>query len=236
MIEAIHISKYFRKTKALDDVSFSIRKGEIVSLMGANGAGKSTLFDILVTLDDAFEGEGYLMGMNIRTQQKEIRRQVGYVPGRFSLYNDLSVKENLTFFASVYGGTIDTVNKLCPALWESLQPFSKLRTGFLSGGMKQKLSVCCALVHAPSVLFLDEPTTGIDIPSRQDLWEALAQMKEQEMTVLVSTHYPDEAQKADRVMFIHRGVLYPHINHPQPDNTLEDIFIRHILTQQEKQL
>lgn len=235
MIEAIHISKHFGKTKALNDVSFSIRKGEIVSLMGANGAGKSTLFDILVTLDDTFEGEGYLMGMNIRTQQKEIRQHIGYVPGRFSLYNDLSVKENLAFFASVYGGSIETVNKLCPLLWDSLRTFSKLRTGFLSGGMKQKLSVCCALVHSPSILFLDEPTTGIDIPSRQDLWTSLAYMKEQGMTILASTHYPDEAQKADRIMFIHQGVLYPHINYPQSGNSLEDIFIHHILTQEEKQ-
>lgn len=232
MIEATHISKCFRKSKVLDDVNLSVGKGEIVCLMGSNGAGKSTLLDILATLDGSFDGEVRLMGLDSRKYQKEIRGKIGYVPGRFSLYEDLSVAENLSFFASVYGVSTRTINQQCPALWNDLQPFAGMRTQYLSGGMQQKLSVCCALVHEPLILLLDEPTTGIDIPSRKELWNELIYMKKQGMTVLVSTHYSDEARMADRILFLHHGVLYPAIDTEQGNIDPEAIFVNYLRTQQ----
>ena len=205
MIEAHHISKYFGNYHALKDLNFSVSKGEILGIMGANGAGKSTLFHILATLDDAFEGEIHIDGNDLRKNKKKIREKLGYVPGRFSLYTDLTVAENLSFFASAYGCDVNGIGNLCPELWKSLEPFSHQLTKNLSGGMKQKLAVCCALVHKPRLLLLDEPTTGIDPLSRHVLWQELKSLQSKGMTIIISTHYLEEAAIADRILFLHEG-------------------------------
>lgn len=203
MIEAHHISKRFGQTKALQDVSFSLPKGEILAIMGANGAGKSTLFDILATLDTRFEGELHILGLDARIGQRTIRQKMGYLPGRFSLYTDLTVQENLSFFASVYGESVSHVYG--NPIWEGLKPFADRPAGLLSGGMKQKLSLCCALVHQPEILFLDEPTTGIDPRSRHELWQALKRLQETGTTILASTHYLDELLYTNHILFLHNG-------------------------------
>jgi ABC-type multidrug transport system ATPase subunit len=205
MIEATHISRHFGRFEALKEISFFVPRGEILGIMGANGAGKSTLFNILVTLDDIFGGELRILGQDARTDQVSIRQKIGYVPGKFSLYGDLTVSENLSFFASVYGCRADSVYRNCSSLWKSLEPFSRLQARYLSGGMKQKLSVCCALVHSPEILFLDEPTTGIDPLSRHELWQELNHLKAGGTTILVSTHYLEEAFLTDRILLLHNG-------------------------------
>lgn len=205
MIRAGHISRTFGSFKALDDVSFSVGKGEIVALMGANGAGKSTLFDIISTVDPDFQGEAMVGGLSVRDNPDGIRACIGYVPGRFSLYHDLTVAENLEFFATAYGCRPDDIEAYSPHLWRGLKPFSDLRAGNLSGGMKQKLAICCAMVHNPSVLLLDEPTVGVDPVSRHDVWEELLMLKEKGTAILISTHYLDEAAVADRILFLHLG-------------------------------
>lgn len=205
MIEALHISKYFGNNQVLKDVNFSVARGEILSIMGANGAGKSSLFHILASLDDAFEGEIRIDGMNIQKNKRQIREKLGYVPGRFSLYTDLTVAENLSFFASAYGCDVNGINSICPELWQSLEPFSYQLTKNLSGGMKQKLAVCCALVHKPQLLLLDEPTTGIDPLSRHILWQELKSLQSKGTTIIISTHYLEEATIADRILFLHEG-------------------------------
>lgn len=205
MIEACHISKHFGALLVLSDLNFSVSEGEILGIMGANGAGKSTLFNILASLDDAFDGDIRICGMDLRKNKRYIREKTGYVPGRFSLYGDLTVAENLSFFASAYGCDVNDISRHCPVLWQSLEPFSRLQTRFLSGGMKQKLAVCCALVHAPQLLLLDEPTTGIDPLSRHMLWHELKSLQNRGTTILISTHYMEEAAIADRVLFMHDG-------------------------------
>ncbi|MDO5322004.1 MAG: ABC transporter ATP-binding protein [Bacteroidia bacterium] len=207
MISAENISRIFGAHRALDDVSFSIEDGQLVALMGANGAGKSTLFDILATLDRKFEGFAGIDGIDVRKNPVDIRKHIGYVPGRFSLYNDLTVAENLDFFASAYGVATGRVSEVCPGLWRGLEPFSASRAGTLSGGMKQKLSICCAIVHTPSTLLLDEPTVGVDPVSRREMWEELDALKRQGTTILISTHYLDEASLADKILFLHEGRL-----------------------------
>jgi len=205
MIEARAISKHFGNHQALKDVSFRVEDGEIVALMGANGAGKSTLFDILATIDPDFEGEAAVAGYDVRRRPVEARSLIGYVPGRFSLYGDLSVAENLAFFAEAYGCKACDIETLSPFLWSSLTAFRDYRADTLSGGMKQKLSICCALVHNPSVLLLDEPTVGVDPVSRYDMWKEIGELRKQGVSVLVSTHYLDEAGLADRILFLHQG-------------------------------
>lgn len=205
MIEVCHISKYFGKHRVLSDLNFSVSEGEILGIMGANGAGKSTLFNIIASLDDAFNGDIRICGMDLRKNKRYIREKIGYVPGRFSLYGDLTVAENLSFFASAYGCDVKDISRHCPVLWQSLEPFSSLQARFLSGGMKQKLAVCCALVHTPQLLLLDEPTTGIDPLSRHMLWQELKSLQSRGTTILISTHYMEEVAIADRVLFMHDG-------------------------------
>ena len=205
MIEARHISKHFRSRQVLCDLNFSVEKGEILCLVGANGAGKSTLFNIIATLDDEYEGLLQIRGVNIRENKRQVREIIGYVPGRFSLYGELTVAENLSFFASAYGCNPYEAHRRSPGLWRHLEASSRKQAKYLSGGMKQKLAVCCALAHDPHLLLLDEPTTGIDPFSRHLLWEELRSLQKSGMTILVSTHYLEEAAIADRVLFIHEG-------------------------------
>lgn len=207
MILAEHISKSFGAHQVLQDVCFQVKDGEIVALLGANGAGKSTLFDILSTVDPDFSGKAEIDGWNVRKEKMQVRERIGYVPGRFSLYNDLTVAENLAFFASAYGCRPEGIEELSPWLWDSLKPFSKIRAGHLSGGMKQKLAICCAMVHRPGVLLLDEPTVGIDPVSRHDMWKEISALKAQGVSVLVSTHYLDEAEASDHILFLREGKM-----------------------------
>ncbi len=241
MIAAEGISRLFGTYKALDSISFTVGDGELMALMGANGAGKSTLFDILATLDSDYEGKAAINGLDVKSQKKEIRRNIGYVPGKFSLYSDLTVLENLEFFARAYGARPEDIEKICPGLWSGLKDHGSARAGNLSGGMKQKLSICCAMVHSPSVLLLDEPTVGVDPVSRLEMWEELQEVKKQGTSILVSTHYLDEAALADRVMFLHQGHMLL-LDSPRNiitsrsggarDVTLEDVFVD-ILTAEE---
>ncbi|MCR4860169.1 MAG: ABC transporter ATP-binding protein [Bacteroidales bacterium] len=205
MIATEAIRKHYGAHRALDDVTFRVEDGEIVALMGANGAGKSTLFDILATIDPDFEGNAIVAGFDVRRSPVEARSRIGYVPGRFSLYGDLSVGENLRFFAGAYGCREKDIESLSPCLWGGLKAFSHFRADTLSGGMKQKLSICCALVHNPSVLLLDEPTVGVDPVSRHDMWEEIGALRDKGVSVLVSTHYLDEASRADKILFLHQG-------------------------------
>ncbi len=205
MIAAEGIRKHFGSHQVLKGVSFRVEDGQIVALMGANGAGKSTLFDILATIDPDFEGSAQVGSFDVRTQKKEARSRIGYVPGRFSLYGDLSVAENLDFFAGAYGCRPEDIEDLSPYLWKSLEDFSHFRADTLSGGMKQKLAICCALVHNPSVLLLDEPTVGVDPISRHDMWKEIGALRDKGVSVLVSTHYLDEAGLADKILFLHEG-------------------------------
>lgn len=207
MIEAEGIRKRFGSHQVLKGVSFRVEDGQIVALMGANGAGKSTLFDILATIDSHFEGKATVGGFDVRSRPRDARAHIGYVPGRFSLYGDLSVMENLEFFASAYGCRAADIEALSPFLWKSLEAFARFRADTLSGGMKQKLAICCALVHNPSVLLLDEPTVGVDPVSRYDMWKEIGALRDKGVSVLVSTHYLDEAGLADRILFLHEGEI-----------------------------
>ena len=197
-IIATNITKSFRGVKALDEISFSVNEGELFGFIGPDGAGKSTLFRILTTVMNADSGEATVDGFQLK-QEKEIRSRVGYMPGRFSLYPDLSVQENLEFFAKVFGTTVQENYESIREIYVQLEPFKDRRAGKLSGGMKQKLALCCALIHKPRVLFLDEPTTGVDPVSRREFWEMLARIKHSGLTILVSTPYMDEASRCDRV-------------------------------------
>lgn len=208
--QSIHIenvTKLYNKTKALDQVGFSIRSGELCGLIGADGAGKTTLFEILATLLSPDEGDASVAGMDIRNNKKEIRSLIGYMPGKFSLYQDLSVKENLNFYATIFGTTIAEGYELIAPIWDQIKPFSDRPAGKLSGGMKQKLALCCSLVHKPLVLLLDEPTTGVDPVSRREFWDMLKSLNEKGITILVSTPYMDEAIRCDRIAFLHEGLL-----------------------------
>jgi ABC-2 type transport system ATP-binding protein len=203
------VSKYYGKDKfqALNNVSFSVNHGEIFGIIGPDGAGKTSLFRILTTLLLADEGSAYVEGKDVVKQYKQIRNEIGYMPGRFSLYQDLTVKENLTFFATIFNTTIEENYHLIKDIYIQLEPFNDRRAGKLSGGMKQKLALCCALIHKPTVLFLDEPTTGVDPVSRKEFWEMLGKLKAQGITILVSTPYMDEASKCDRIALIQNGSI-----------------------------
>ena len=204
-----NISKSFNKGKvtALKDVSFSVEKGELFGIIGPDGAGKTTLFRILVTLLLADEGIASVNGSDVVEDYKAIRNKVGYMPGKFSLYQDLTVEENLTFFASIFKTTVAENYKLIEDIYVQLEPFKNRRAGKLSGGMKQKLALCCALIHRPEVLFLDEPTTGVDAVSRKEFWEMLKRLKKEGITILVSTPYMDEANLCERIALIQKGEI-----------------------------
>jgi len=191
--------------KAVNDVSFEISKGELFGLIGPDGAGKTSLFRILTTLLLPDSGAASVNGCDVVKDYKAIRRKVGYMPGKFSLYQDLSVAENLNFFATVFNTTVKENYDLIKDIYIQLEPFKNRRAGKLSGGMKQKLALCCALIHRPAVLFLDEPTTGVDVVSRKEFWEMLKSLRQQGITILVSTPYMDEATLCERIALMQNG-------------------------------
>ncbi len=202
-----HIDKTYPKSTvpAVQDVSFRVKKGELFGLIGPDGAGKSTLFRILTTLLLADKGAATVDGFDVVKDFRHIRGCVGYMPGRFSLYQDLTVEENLRFFATLFNTTVQANYELVKDIYEQIAPFKNRRAGKLSGGMKQKLALCCALIHQPSVLFLDEPTTGVDSVSRREFWDMLQQLKAKGITILVSTPYMDEANLCERIALIQGG-------------------------------
>ena len=208
MIHVENICKTFGKVQALGDVSLDVGKGELFGLVGPDGAGKTTLFRILCTLLLPDRGRASVEGFDVVKDMREIRRRVGYMPGRFSLYQDLSVEENLRFFASLFGTTVDEGYDCIKAIYSQIEPFRKRRAGALSGGMKQKLALSCALVHQPDVLFLDEPTTGVDPVSRKEFWDMLAMLKDRGITIVASTPYLDEVRRCDRVAFLKEGSVH----------------------------
>lgn len=205
IIEVNNLSKDFGEVKAVNDVSFSVEKGEIFGFLGPDGAGKTTLYRMLATLIVPDKGNASVLGMDVVKDYKKIRQKIGYMPGRFSLYPDLSVEENLKFYATIFGTTIEENYNLVKDIYVQLEPFRRRRAGKLSGGMKQKLALCCALIHKPDVIFLDEPTTGVDPVSRNEFWDMLADLKRQSITILVSTPYMDEAIRCDRIALMQKG-------------------------------
>lgn len=206
-IEIHNLSKSYGKVQALDNVSFSVERGELFGLIGPDGAGKTTLFRLLTTLLNPDAGSAKVDGYDIKKDYLAIRSRVGYMPGRFSLYPDLSVEENLQFFAALFGVSIDESYELIAPIYKQIEPFSTRRAGKLSGGMKQKLALSCALIHRPGVLFLDEPTTGVDAVSRSEFWDMLSGLKERGITILVSTPYMDEASRCDRIALCNEGKI-----------------------------
>lgn len=213
-----NISKKYTVKKntveALKAISFSVNTSEIFGIIGPDGAGKTSLFRILTTLLLADTGKAFVDGYDVVKDYKQIRKRVGYMPGRFSLYQDLSVQENLEFFATIFNTSIEQNYDLIKDIYRQIEPFKERKAGQLSGGMKQKLALSCALIHKPSVLFLDEPTTGVDAVSRKEFWEMLHRLKEEGITILVSTPYMDEASLCDRVALIQKGEILS-INTPQ---------------------
>jgi ABC-2 type transport system ATP-binding protein len=204
-ISVQNISKSYKSIQAIDDVSFEVNEGELFGLIGPDGAGKTTIFRILTTLLIANKGQAKVLEYDVVKDYKAIRNSVGYMPGKFSLYQDLTVKENLSFFATIFGTTIEENYDLIKDIYVQIAPFKKRRAGALSGGMKQKLALCCALIHAPKVLFLDEPTTGVDPVSRKEFWQMLKRLQQKGITILVSTPYMDEAALCDRIALIQKG-------------------------------
>jgi ABC-type multidrug transport system ATPase subunit len=202
-----NISRSYGMVKALDHVSFEVPKGELFGFIGPDGAGKTTLFRILATIVLPDEGTASVEGLDVVKDFKKIRKILGYMPGRFSLYMDLSVEENLSFYATIFGTTIEQNYDLIKDIYRQIEPFKTRRAGKLSGGMKQKLALCCALIHKPAVIFLDEPTTGVDAVSRMEFWEMLRRLKESNITIMVSTPYMDEASLCDRVALIQDGKI-----------------------------
>ncbi|MHA7109731.1 ABC transporter ATP-binding protein [Sunxiuqinia elliptica] len=205
MIKVESISKSYQATKALNRISFEVTQGELFGLIGPDGAGKTSLMRILMTLLVPDEGKASMSGLDVVRDYKQIRQLVGYMPGRFSLYQDLSVEENLEFFATVFGTTIAENYELIKDIYVQIEPFKKRLAGKLSGGMKQKLALSCALIHKPEILVLDEPTTGVDAVSRKEFWEMLKKLQQQGITILVSTPYMDEASLCDRVALMQKG-------------------------------
>lgn len=204
-----NVSMKFNKGKvnALNDISFNISSNEIFGLIGPDGAGKTTLFRIMTTLILPSNGEVKILGLNTTKDYKQIRQVIGYVPGKFSLYHDLTVFENLNFFASIYKTSIEENYDLIKDIFVHLEPFKDRKAGKLSGGMKQKLALCCALINKPKILFLDEPTTGIDPVSRIEFWETIIKLKKSDITIVVSTPYMDEAKLCNRIALIFNGVI-----------------------------
>ncbi|MCX6244999.1 MAG: ABC transporter ATP-binding protein [Bacteroidetes bacterium] len=206
-IKVSNISHSYGNVKALDDISFGVSRGELFGFIGPDGAGKTTLFHILATLLLPEKGTASVEGLDVVKDFKKIRKILGYMPGRFSLYMDLSVEENLWFYATIFGTTVEENYDQIREIYSQIEPFRKRRAGKLSGGMKQKLALCCALIHKPAILFLDEPTTGVDAVSRMEFWEMLRRLKESNITILVSTPYMDEASLCDRVALIQDGKI-----------------------------
>lgn len=202
-----NLSKSYGNVQALKDISFEVQQGELFGLIGPDGAGKSTLYRFLTTLLLADQGKAEVMGLDVVDDFREIRNLIGYMPGRFSLYQDLTVEENLDFFATIFGTTIEANYELVKDIYVQLEPFKTRPAGKLSGGMKQKLALCCALIHKPEVLFLDEPTTGVDPVSRKEFWQMLKRLKDQGIAILVSTPYMDEAALCDRIAMIQKGEI-----------------------------
>ena len=205
IIEVNGVSKHFGRVTALENVSLSISRGEVFGIIGPDGAGKTTLYRILCTLLIPETGRATVEGFDTVSQMKEIRRRLGYMPGRFSLYQDLTVEENLKFFATLFGTSVEAGYDSIKAIYRQIERFRNRKAGALSGGMKQKLALCCALVHSPSVLLLDEPTTGVDPVSRKEFWEMLASLRERGITIVASTPYLDEVRQCDRVAFLEQG-------------------------------
>ncbi len=205
VIESAGISKSFGTTKALNDISFSVNKADVFGFIGPDGAGKTTLFRIITTLLLPDEGVIKVLGMDCTRDYKELRKNIGYMPGRFSLYQDLSVEENLNFYATVFGTTVEENYDLISDIYSHIEPFKKRLAGKLSGGMKQKLALSCALIHKPKILILDEPTTGVDAVSRSEFWDMLGKLRQHNITIIVSTPYMDEAMRCDMVALIQNG-------------------------------
>ncbi|MEJ1238243.1 ABC transporter ATP-binding protein [Chryseolinea sp. T2] len=216
MIQLKELTKTYGKEKkvAVDRVTFSVEKGELFGLIGPDGAGKTSIFRMLTTLLLPDGGSAAVDGYDIVKEYRSIRNTVGYMPGKFSLYQDLTVRENLNFFATVFGTTIEENYELIKDIYIQIEKFADRRAGKLSGGMKQKLALCCALIHKPTVLFLDEPTTGVDPVSRREFWDMLERLKQQSITILVSTPYMDEANRCDRIALIQEGQILA-IDSPQ---------------------
>ncbi len=206
-IKISNLSKNYEDVIAIKDISFNVKKGELFGLIGPDGAGKTTLIRILTTLLLADTGDASVENLDVVKDFKHIRNIVGYMPGKFSLYQDLTVEENLNFFATVFGTTIKENYELIKDIYSHIEPFKKRKAGDLSGGMKQKLALSCALIHKPKVLFLDEPTTGVDAVSRKEFWEMLKKLQEKDITILVSTPYMDEASLCDRVALMQKGKI-----------------------------
>jgi len=204
-IEAAGLTRRFGDVRALENVSFEVKSGELFGFIGPDGAGKTTLFRILTTLLRPDSGSASVLGLDVIRDFWAIRTRVGYMPGRFSLYADLSVEENLRFFASVFGTTVERGADLIAPIYEQIAPFADRRAGALSGGMKQKLALCCALVHPPELLLLDEPTTGVDAVSRREFWDLLESLRANGLTIVASTPYMDEASRCERVALIQHG-------------------------------
>lgn len=203
-----NLVKYYCGEKIVNEISLSIREGELFGIIGPDGAGKTPLFLILATLIKPEGGRIFIGGNDVVKDYRKLRSEIGYMPERFSLYPDLTVRENIDFFASIFNTTLDDNYNLIKDIYARLEPFSDRKAGKLSGGMKQKLALCCALIHSPSVLLLDEPTTGVDPSSRREFWEMLAKLrKESGITMVVSTAYMDEATRCDRIAMMYRGKL-----------------------------
>lgn len=207
MIKVGNIEKSYGEVQALKGISLEVGKGELFGLIGPDGAGKTTLMRILVTLLKPDKGIATLNGLDVVADFRKIRKMVGYMPGRFSLYQDLTVEENLSFFATVFGGTVEANYHLIKDIYSQIEPFKNRQAGKLSGGMKQKLALSCALIHAPKVLILDEPTTGVDAVSRKEFWEMLNNLRNKGITIMVSTPYMDEAILCDRVALFQNGSI-----------------------------
>jgi ABC-2 type transport system ATP-binding protein len=225
-IETSGVGKKFGTTTALEDISFYVKESEVFGLIGPDGAGKTTLFRIITTLLLPDTGEISVLGKNCKTEYRELRKEIGYMPGRFSLYQDLSVEENLNFYATVFGTTVRENYDLISDIYSHIEPFRKRLAGKLSGGMKQKLALSCALIHKPRLLVLDEPTTGVDAVSRSEFWDMLGKLRKYNITILVSTPYMDEAMRCDRVALIQNGSLLA-IDTPQ---SIRDNFSRKLFS------
>jgi drug efflux transport system ATP-binding protein len=219
-IEALNLRKTYNKGQvlAVHDISFQVSKGELFGLIGPDGAGKTSIFRMLTTLLLPESGSARVGGFDVVKDYKEIRKIVGYMPGKFSLYPDLTIEENLSFFATVFGTSIAENYHLIEDIYVQIEPFKDRRAGKLSGGMKQKLALCCALIHKPAVLFLDEPTTGVDPVSRKEFWEMLKRLKAQDITIMVSTPYMDEASLCDRIALIQNGKI---LSIDTPENMIQ---------------
>lgn len=213
-IDASGICKKFGDVEALKEISFSVNESEIFGFIGPDGAGKTTLFRIITTLLLPDEGNLKIFGIDCRSGFNELRKNIGYMPGRFSLYQDLSVEENLNFYATVFGTTIKENYDLIYDIYSHIEPFKKRLAGKLSGGMKQKLALSCALIHKPRLLVLDEPTTGVDAVSRYEFWDMLRKLRQHNITILLSTPYMDEAMQCDRVALIQDGRILS-VDEPQ---------------------